>query len=184
MSLIRGTEAEDLVRHFHRLFHGSEECYPSGRALDQATGLLARHGARKARHIVGFAHREAPKTRFKAATFGAVMQYEARAIRDFDRQEQAERREREQRQAEEAKRRQEAAQVDAAEMAFQAFWNSLSEEARKAFEEEAIEHAPSYGLNFLLRRYRQHQDLEAPSARGYLRTILRRHFEANPPGLL
>jgi hypothetical protein len=176
----QSTEAADLVRCFHRLFHGTEEAQPSGRALDQATGLLARHGARKARHIIGFAHREAPKTRFKAATFGAVMQYEARGIRDFDRQEQAERREREQRQGEEVKRRQEASEAGAAETAFQAFWNSLSEEARKAFQEEAIEQAPSYGLDFSLRRYRQHQDPEAPSAKGYLRAILRRHFEANP----
>jgi hypothetical protein len=178
----RSSEAEDLVRHFHRVFHGTPECHPSGRAIDQAAGLLARCGMQKARHIIAFAQREAAKTRFKVATFGAVLQYEARAIKDFEDQEHVKRRQLEQRHAEQAKQEEEAAQERAQDAAFQSFFESLSDEERKTLEAEAIEHAPSYGLGFLLRRYQQQGDQEGLTAKAYLRTLLKTHFEARQAG--
>jgi hypothetical protein len=170
-------EAEALVKHFHKHFHGAEEHYPTRRALDQAATLIARHGAMKARHIVEFAHREAPKTKFKAATFGAVIQYEARAIKDFDFQEEAKRRQLEHRQAQEAREHQETAKAEAEEQAFQLFLDSLTEEERKTFEAEAVEKALGYGLGPLLRRYRAQENLESPSAKTYRLLFLRTHFE-------
>ncbi|MBV8383624.1 MAG: hypothetical protein JOZ63_13535, partial [Planctomycetaceae bacterium] len=35
------SEAEDLVRHFHRVFHGAEGALPTAKALDQAADLIA-----------------------------------------------------------------------------------------------------------------------------------------------
>src|SRR5262249_24105289 len=70
-------EAEELAKHFHKVFHGGQAS-PTAKALGQAATLIARHGVPKARHIIDFAHREAPKTRHKIATFGGVMQYEPR----------------------------------------------------------------------------------------------------------
>lgn len=169
-------EAEELVRFFHKLFHGSEDAYPSGRALDQAATLIARHGANKARHIVEFAYREAPKTKFKAATFGGVLQYEARAIRDFDVQEEARQRQLARKQAEETKEQQADAQEEAESQAFQAFFESLTDEERRAFEAEALERARSYGLGTFLRNYRDLKDPESPSAKSYRLIFLRRHF--------
>jgi hypothetical protein len=173
-------EAEELVRLFHKLFHGSEECYPSGKPLDHAAILIARHGVTKARHIVEFARREAQRTKFRPATFGAVMQYEARAIKDLDDQEQAKRRQLTHRQAQEAKEHRESAEEAAKADAFQAFLNSLTEEDRKTFETEAIERAGSYdGCEYILRRYREllRKEPEGSSATSYRLMILRRHFE-------
>jgi hypothetical protein len=177
----RSDQAADLVRHFHRVFHGSEESYPSGKAIDQAAGLLARCGMKKARHIIDFAHREAARTQFKVAAFGAVMQYEARAVKDFEDQEHAKRRQLEQRRAEGAKKEGEAAQERAQEAAFQGYFESLSKEERKRFEAEAIEHAPSYGLGSLLSRYRHQENPEGRTAQAYLKRLLRAHFEATQP---
>ena len=80
----RATEAEELVRHFHRVFHRSEEAMPTSKALDQAASLVARLGFEKAQHVVDFAHAEAPKTRHRVATFGGVIQYTTPALRDFE----------------------------------------------------------------------------------------------------
>jgi hypothetical protein len=80
-------EAEELVKHFHKVFHGAEEAYPTTKAIDQAATLIARHGVAKARHIIDFAKREATKTQYKVATFGGIMQYEALALRDFEKAE-------------------------------------------------------------------------------------------------
>jgi hypothetical protein len=172
-------EAQDLVRHFHRVFHGTEECHPSGKALDQAAGLLARCGMKKARHVIAFAHREAARTHFKVATFGGVLQYEARAIKDFEHQEYAKRQQLEQKHAEETKRAQEAAQTLAEEKAFSHFWESQTDTERGAFKAAAIEHAPSYGLGFVLRHYRRQRDSETQTGEAYLRMLLKAHFEAS-----
>jgi hypothetical protein len=173
-------EAKELVRHFHRLFFGAQDSFPTGRALDQAATLIARHGANKALHIVEFAHREAPKTKFKAATFGAVMQYEGRAVKDFEDQEQAKRRQLTHKRAEEAKRQREAAQVDSEQRAFRDFWDGLTEEQRQAFEAEALriaESSPEARGLFGLYRNAVRRDPQSPSANSYRFTILLRHFE-------
>ena len=76
------SQAEDLVRHFHRVFHGAEGALPTA-ALDQAADLIARLGMERARHVIDFAYREAPKTKHRVATFGGVLQYATAALHDF-----------------------------------------------------------------------------------------------------
>ena len=172
----------ELLRHFHRVFDGAEHAFPTGKALDQAENLIARHGFEKARHVVDFAHQEAPKTNHKIATFGGIMQYETRALWDFD----LERHRREQRQradAEEAAKQhrhaKEKANEDAAEAAFNAHWETLSPDERDAFQTEAFARAESYGLGYAVNLYRQLADKGGASARMYRKIMLLAHFTRN-----
>jgi hypothetical protein len=175
-------KAEELVRYFHNVFHGAKDCFPTGRAQDQAATLIARHGEDKARYIVEYAHKEAPKTKFKAATFGAVMNYETRAIKDFETQEEAKRIVLQHKLAEEAKEQQESAKVAAEEKAFRAFLDSLTEVEMQEFETQAFEKASDYGLGHFLNRYRANRDPESPSAMSCRRFILSRHFAETQKG--
>src|SRR5512135_1566577 len=173
------SEAEELVRHFHQVFHGADECYPTAKALDQAATLIARHGAEKARHIVELARREAQKTGHKIATFGGILQYEAAALADFEQKRQGRERQRAAERAAEAKRRAEAAreaQERAEEAEFDEQWSRWDESERAAFQAEALDQAEKYGLKFVVTRYRQQPDKTTPAALLHLRTILLTHY--------
>jgi hypothetical protein len=125
------SQAEALVGHFHRVFHGAEEALPTARALDQAADLIARLGMERARHVIDFAHREAPKTKHRVATFGGVLQYATAALRDFERRAEAPAvRETAGTEARRARRESEARVRE--------FWQSLPPEQRAALEAEAL----------------------------------------------
>ena len=80
------TEAEELVRHFHRVFHNVESHAPLSKETAQALTLITKYGAEKSRRVVDFAHKEAAKTAYAIQHFGAVISYASRALADFDRQ--------------------------------------------------------------------------------------------------
>ncbi len=130
-------QAEELVRHFHRVFHGAEEALLTARALDQAASLITQLGMERARHVIDFAHREAPKTKHRVVTFGGVLQYATAALRDFDRRTTAPAA----RETAEQAARQAQALAREAEDQIQAYWESFSPEQRAAFDAEALAQA-------------------------------------------
>src|ERR1017187_255919 len=77
-------QAEELVRHFHRVFHAVTAHEPQTRETNQALALVSQYGLEKATHIVDFAAVEAVKTKFLPQNFGAVLNYASRAAADFD----------------------------------------------------------------------------------------------------
>src|SRR5512135_694990 len=179
------SEAEELVRHFHKVFHGVDECYPTAKALDQAATLIARHGAEKARHIIEVARREAQKTGHKIATFGGIMQYETPALADFEQKRHDRERQRAAERAAEAKRRAEAereAKERAETAEFDEQWGRWNESERAAFQAEALDQAEKYGLKFIATRYCQQADKTSPAALLHLRTILITHYRETRQG--
>ena len=146
----RVIEAEELVRYFHRVFHGSEEAMPTSKALDQAASLVARLGFEKAKHVVDFAHAEAPKTRHRVATFGGVIQYMAPALRDFEQKQEEQGRRRKAQAAIDAQRRQRAeteARDQAARVEAKRYWEALSTAERGALEQAAFAAADPWILS-------------------------------------
>lgn len=82
----QGSEPWELVRYFHQLAHGAEsDCEPGKKELEQARRLLRLYDMERARFIVAYAHREAPKTKFEMQVFGAISVYEKRAVRAYER---------------------------------------------------------------------------------------------------
>src|SRR5262249_38235180 len=79
-------QAEELVLHFHQLFHGVETHQPQSKEMGQALALVAQHGLPASKHIVEFAHREASKTKYQAQHFGAVLNYTSRALLNVQQQ--------------------------------------------------------------------------------------------------
>jgi len=79
-------QAIDLVKYFFHLFFGVDNAVitPNSRPSDQAAQLIARHGYDQAKYIVDFAKRVAPETGFEIQTFGGILQYEARAIAEYE----------------------------------------------------------------------------------------------------
>jgi hypothetical protein len=172
-------EGQELVRHFHKVFHGTDKCYPTGKAIDQAETLIARHGIHKARHIIEFAKREAQKTAHKIATFGGIMQYEVPALADFEQKRQDRERQRTAERAAETKQQAEAEHLAierAEEAEFDEQWSRWSESEREAFQAEAMNQAEQYGLKFAANRYREQPDKTSEYARVYLLKILRAHY--------
>ena len=137
---MQSPEAEDLVRYFHLIFHGAKDSHPTGKALEQATSLIARHGEKKARHIVEVAHRKATASKYKVATFGGIIQYETEALQDFDKVEQERR---SQQAAEQTKRKKKAEQERdlAISAQIQGYLDSLSPEAKAELDAQALTEA-------------------------------------------
>src|SRR5207237_540683 len=73
-------EAEQLVAHFHRIFHQVKSHAPQSRELGQAFSLLASLGLERARYVIEFAKREAEKTNYAVQHFGATLSYVSRAM--------------------------------------------------------------------------------------------------------
>jgi hypothetical protein len=133
-------DAEELVRYFHLVFHNTRDCSPVWKALDQATSLIARVGMEKARQIVDFAHREARATKFKVAAFGAILQYESRALKDFEKSKQGRGRQQEPDRESKAKRA-EADHEQTIDAAITAYLDSLSAESKSKLDAEALAEA-------------------------------------------
>lgn len=77
--------AEELVRHFHKTFHGVTVHEPQLKETNQASSLVSQYGVKLATHIVEFTAAEAAKTNFSIQHFGAVLSYASRAVADLDR---------------------------------------------------------------------------------------------------
>jgi hypothetical protein len=77
-------QADGLLKHFYQLFHNITVAKIAPKALDQAISLIATHGLTQARYIVDYAAKEAPKTNFQIQTFGGVLQYEHKALQEYE----------------------------------------------------------------------------------------------------
>ena len=77
-------EAEELVRYFHKTFHGVADHTPQSKETGQAVTLITQCGFEAAKQIVNFAHEEAWKTKFSIQHFGAILSYTSRALADFE----------------------------------------------------------------------------------------------------
>jgi hypothetical protein len=77
-------QAEELVRLFYQTFHPSRPAAPpTPRELSQAHDLLHRIGEPRARYLLKFAAREAPRTRYCPQTLGGILHYEAPAVAEY-----------------------------------------------------------------------------------------------------
>jgi hypothetical protein len=78
-------QAEELVRYFHKIFHGVEAHVPLSKETGQALSLVSQHGLDKAKGVIAFAQGEAAKTNFQIQHFGAVLSYTHRALSALNR---------------------------------------------------------------------------------------------------
>ena len=81
------------VRYFYQIFFQSgDSARPTARERQLAQDHVQRLGVERAEYLVLFAYREARKTNFQIQSYGGVVQYEGRAIAEFDANEQQRRR--------------------------------------------------------------------------------------------
>jgi len=81
-------KAHELVRYFHQIFHESgENVHPHPKALKDAGALIAEHGYERAKYLIDFSRREAPKTKYAPKTFSGILQYLTEALTEYDREE-------------------------------------------------------------------------------------------------
>jgi hypothetical protein len=73
-------QVEELIRYFHKVFHGVDVHVPLSKETSQALTLIAQHGFESAKAVVEFARAEAVKTNFSIQHFGAVLSYTHRAL--------------------------------------------------------------------------------------------------------
>jgi len=78
-------QAEDLVRYFHKVFHGVDSHVPLSKETGQALALISQHGLESAKAVIEFARAEATKTNFAIQHFGAVLSYTHRALSTLSR---------------------------------------------------------------------------------------------------
>jgi hypothetical protein len=108
------TDADELLRHFYKIFHDIEKPTPAPKETAQAASLIEQHGLEKARYVVEFSHRVAPKTNYQPRTFSGIVHYEAEAIADYENHQKIE----EHRQQEHAQQlEQERSEAEAAQQA-------------------------------------------------------------------
>ena len=77
-------QAEELVQHFHKIFHGVEVHDPQSKETGQALSLISQYGLDTSKWIVDFAHAEAAKTNYQMQHFGGVLNYASRALAALD----------------------------------------------------------------------------------------------------
>ena len=77
-------QARELVSDFYKRFHNVKNSMPQPKELKQAAEFISAHGMEKARHFVRFSHEIAQGTKYVPQHFSGIMQYQARAIEDFD----------------------------------------------------------------------------------------------------
>ncbi|HZL53168.1 MAG TPA: hypothetical protein VFC37_19725 [Terracidiphilus sp.] len=79
-------QAQELVRHFHKVFHGVGAHVPQSKETDQALALITQYGLEKSRSIIDFARDQAAATNYRIQHFGAVLSYTSRALAEVERQ--------------------------------------------------------------------------------------------------
>jgi hypothetical protein len=77
-------QAVQLVADFYKLFHGVERPYPVSREIAHAISLISNHGIERAKYIVNFSRSAAELTNYSPQTFGGILQYTSRAMKEFD----------------------------------------------------------------------------------------------------
>jgi hypothetical protein len=77
-------QAREIVAEFQRLFHNVKHSIPRPKELKHAAKVISEHGIEKARHFVRFSHQLAQATNYQPQNFNGIMQYQPRAIEDFD----------------------------------------------------------------------------------------------------
>jgi hypothetical protein len=77
-------QADELVKHFHRIVHGVEHHEAQSKERGQALSLLAQHGFERTLFIIRYAADRAKETSFDIQHFGAILSYASRAIADFE----------------------------------------------------------------------------------------------------
>jgi hypothetical protein len=77
-------QAEALLQHFYKEFHGVDYHYPQSKETSQALALISQHGFEKAMHIVDFARSAATNSNYTPQTFGGILQYASRAMAAWD----------------------------------------------------------------------------------------------------
>jgi len=77
-------QAEELIVHFHKLFHKLSRVYPQSKEIGQAISLIASHGFEQAQYIVDFSHRAAAQTNYAPQTFGGILQYTSQAVAAYE----------------------------------------------------------------------------------------------------
>jgi hypothetical protein len=82
---IIAVQAEEVVAHFHKLFHNVTLMHPQSKEVNHAVSLIASHGFDHAKYIVDFSHRAAARTNYSPQTFGGILQYATRAVADYER---------------------------------------------------------------------------------------------------
>ena len=78
------TQAEELVEHFHKLFHNVTQVYHQSKEISHATALIAQHGFERAKYIVDYAHLAAAQTGYFPQTFGGILQYTSKALAAYE----------------------------------------------------------------------------------------------------
>ncbi|HLJ48459.1 MAG TPA: hypothetical protein VKU01_20735 [Bryobacteraceae bacterium] len=78
------TQAEELVLHFHKIFHNVNRVLPQSKEVNQAISLIAQYGFDPARYVVDFSFQAAAKTDYAPQTFGGILQYTAQAIASYE----------------------------------------------------------------------------------------------------
>jgi hypothetical protein len=81
---IADAQARELVTEFYRKFHNVSDLIPQQKEIAQASRLISTHGMEKARHVVNYSHQIAPSTKYEPQIFGGILQYEGRAIADYN----------------------------------------------------------------------------------------------------
>ncbi len=84
------SEAEELVRHFHKIFHAVDSHDPQTKETSQALSVVSQYGLETSKRIVDFARAEAANTKYPMQHFGGVLNYVSRAVAAFDQQRQQE----------------------------------------------------------------------------------------------
>ena len=77
-------EAQEIAADFQKRFHKVEHPIPQLKELKLAAEVIRKHGMEMARHFVRFSHQIAQETNYQPQNFSGIMQYEARAVADFD----------------------------------------------------------------------------------------------------
>lgn len=77
-------QAEELVQHFHKTFHGVDNHDPQSKETGQALSLVSQYGLETSKWIVDFARAEAAKTNYQMQHFGGVLNYTSRAVAALD----------------------------------------------------------------------------------------------------
>jgi len=166
------TQTEELLKHFYRLFQGVENPTPRPKEKDQATSLIAQYGFEKARYVVEFAHREAPKTNYQPKTFGGILHYTSEALKELEKKMRAKellRKREEQKQQEEEKEQKEKQEL-------YEFFLSLSQTEQERINAEVMENLKTHPLPIIWQRVREQgeQALTSPMVKAAFETELRK----------
>jgi hypothetical protein len=77
-------QAVELVAQFYKTFHGVERPFPTPKEIAHAICLISNHGIERAKYVVNFSRSAAELTNYSPQTFGGILQYTSRAMKEFD----------------------------------------------------------------------------------------------------